>query len=117
MNEDLIRMSEEARQRHMALPAGRRRSDRQIINLDEVLTDIGQLIPVVERTIEERIEVARARWQAGEWSDVLHGIEGIIDLPRAISELEKQTDLGMYLLDRTERSIEMSIEANKEQNS
>lgn len=112
MDKHRITMSEQARQRHMALPVGRRRSDRKIIRLDEALADLEQLVSASEQTIAERIEVARARWEAGEWSDVLHGTEGTIDLAKAISALEAQTELGAYLLERTERSIEMSIEAN-----
>lgn len=47
---------------------------------------------------------------AGEWSDLLYGTQGLIDLQRAVQELDAQTEIGRDLMATTLRSIEMARE-------
>jgi hypothetical protein len=93
--------------RQWDLPAGYD-SEGRLVTLREILAQ-GVVAEPQTLTRPERNALVLARWEAGEWSDVLICGE-LITLDRAIRELEGQTEIGEDLLSTSERALEMVLE-------
>jgi hypothetical protein len=91
------------------LPVGIDRATRELVPLDQALAEPEALAGTGELTIDERMRLVRARWEAGQWLDVLSCDEEI-DLARGIAELQAQTSIGKDLMWAAERAIEMVLE-------
>lgn len=103
-------MNPAALQRHLGLPVGVHRETREPLTLAEAVSEPAALARRDEMTMGERTAVVRRRWEAGEWSDMVYGTDGVIDLPRAVRELESGSDMGQHLLRIGERAMEMALE-------
>lgn len=100
-------MNRDAFLRHAQLPIGLHRENEQVVSLAESLADPGVIARPDDLTIEQKIRLVRARWEAGEWSDIIYGTDGLVDLSRALTELQAQSDMGKHLLAVELRAIEM----------
>ncbi len=97
-----------ARQFH--LPACLMRESRALASLrDCVRLPSADTVALGDATAEEKAALVRARWVDGEWDDVIIG-GTFIDLARALTELEQDTELGQTLLRTTARAVEMALE-------
>jgi len=100
-------MNPEALARHMGLSAGLHRETGALLSLAECLANPTVVVEPSALTAEQKIALVKARWLAGEWSDVVSGTDGLIDLDRALRELEAQSDVGRRLIAIDLRSLEM----------
>jgi hypothetical protein len=100
-------MNRDAFLRHAQLPIGLHRENGQAVSLAESLADPDAIARPDDLTIEQKVRLVRARWEAGEWSDIIYGTDGLVDLGRALKELEAQSDIGRHLLAVEMRAIEM----------
>jgi len=91
------------------LPVGIDKKTRDHVTLDRALAEPHVLARLDEMTTGERVALARSRWQAGEWVDVLI-CDQHVDLARGIAELEAQSPIGVDLMHVTERAIEMVLQ-------
>ncbi|MFA4928722.1 MAG: hypothetical protein WC558_09400 [Patulibacter sp.] len=92
-----------------SLPVGVDRTSREPISLEQALAAPERLAPIAEMTLAERSAMVRARWAAGEWTD-LDVCGESVDADRAVRELEARTPLGMLLLELGEGAVEMVLE-------
>lgn len=106
-------MDEAVRARQLGLPAGIDRETRQPVTLERVLDRPDTLAAPEEVSTQEWIGLVRARWEAGEWSDLLYGHEEV-DLAAAVTALDAQSAMGRDLLQITQRAIEMVLEDARE---
>lgn len=102
-------MDDAARRRQFPLPVGLDRDTREPLSLERALEAPDALVTGEELEEDERTALVRARWEAGEWSDLLY-CDQPVDLERATRELEERTELGRDLLRIGERAIEMALE-------
>jgi hypothetical protein len=103
--------------RHAMLPAAVHRDTGKILSLSDALADPHAVARHTDLTAAQKIALVRARWEAGEWSDIIYGNDGHVDRSRAIRELEQQTEMGNHLMDVELRAIEIAKEeAGKSRN-
>lgn len=102
-------MDQAVRDRQFVLPAGIDRETRQPVTLERVLEQPDTLAAPEEVSTREWIALVRARWEAGEWFDIIY-CQDEVDLATAIAELEAQSAMGRDLLRITKRAIEMVLE-------
>jgi hypothetical protein len=103
-------MTPSAIARHMPLPAGVHRISGEILSLAQCHADPDTVAEIGSLSEQQKSDLVRARWLAGEWSDILYGTAGLITLDRALQELEARSDIGRDLMAITLRSIEMAHE-------
>ena len=96
--------------RHLNLPAGVHPTTGALLTLKECLTQSEDMSHLKSLTDDQRIALVRARWTAGEWSDIHYGTDGLVDLPRAIREIEAKSPMGQHLVSVAIRAIEMAAE-------
>jgi hypothetical protein len=104
-------MKASALARHLPLPAGVHRDSGTLLSLAEMIANPAAVAGESELTISQKIALVKARWLAGEWSDIIYGTEGLINRDRAVHELEAQTDIGRHLMAVELQSIEMARDA------
>lgn len=104
-------MKSEALARHMQLPAGVARSSDRILTLAECQQNQDAVVPLAQLSLAQKIALVKARWLAGEWTNIVYGTVGEIDRDRAIRELDAQSDMGLRLMEIELRAIEMTHEA------
>lgn len=109
-------MNEAVRRRQLKLPAGIDGQTRQPVTLERVLEQPDTLAAPEEVSTREWIALVRARWEGGEWSDILY-CDKEVDLTTAIAELEAQSAVGRDLLQIAKRAIEMVLEDVRESSS
>ena len=100
-------MQPEAMARHMPLPAGIHRDTGEVLSLAQTQADPTAVADPTSLSDAQKIALVGARWRAGEWSDILYGDEGLVDLDRALRELEAQTEIGRHLMAVELRALEM----------
>ncbi len=95
---------------HLSLPAGVDRATGALVSLQQVLRAPASAAPNRDLPAAQAIALIKARWLAGEWSDLVYSSYGLIDRDRAIRELESQSELGRRLMALALRAIEMARE-------
>jgi hypothetical protein len=96
--------------RHLSLPAGVDRNSGEVVSLADSLDHPAEVVSANNLTEAQKIALVRARWLAGEWSDIVYDDMGLIDRDRALRELEAQSDIGRHLMGVELRAIEMARE-------
>ncbi len=81
-----------------------------LLKLSECALHPERAVPVRELTVAQQLALIEARWLAGDWSDIMYGIDGLADLDRARRELNAQGEIGQALLKTGLRAIEMTLE-------
>ena len=101
----------EALQRQLDLPAGVNSQTHQIMTLAEVLANPWAAFRTEDLSIQDRLKLVATRWQApNEWQPLILGTDGELNLARALEEIQKQSRLGVRLMEVTLRVIEMARE-------
>lgn len=108
-------MKHEALARHLQLPAGLHKASGAVLTLAECRRDPSAVLTPAQLSVAQKIALVKARWLAGEWSDIVYGTEGTIDRDKAIRELEAQSDIGRHLMEIELRAIEMTHEEAAQQ--
>jgi hypothetical protein len=101
-------MTPTALARHLTLPAAVNRSSGEVVPLSYTLDHPADVVSTDSLTEAQKIALIRARWLAGEWSDIVYDHMGLIDRDRAVRELEAQSDIGRHLMAVELRAIEMA---------
>jgi hypothetical protein len=100
-------MNRDAFLRQARLPISLHRETQQVVSLADSIANPDAIARSGELTVKQKIRLVRARWEAGGWSDIIYGTDGLVDLDMAIREIEAQSDMGKHLLAVAMRAIEM----------
>ena len=77
-------MTPTALARHLTLPAAVNRSSGEVVPLSYTLDHPADVVSTDSLTQAQKIALIRARWLAGEWSDIVYDHMGLIDRDRAV---------------------------------
>lgn len=97
-----------ARQR--SWPVAIHRETGEPVSLERWRNNPDVTVAPADLSPEQQVVLVTARWRAGDWTDLIYGNEGEVDLGRAIRELETRSEMGRQLLVLGLRAIEMACE-------